>query len=126
MNWKNIIINESQIEATTERSYLIKVPGGDGWKFWHPAKCVHERGDQYSLGYTDDFVFRLFRNGQGHYNFKEKIAEKEVGADEIEQLFAGNRAAYDRQRQIDRPFTEVIEPEYVAPTKNRVADDLRV
>lgn len=123
--WKNIIINENQIETTTERSALVKVPNSD-WKFWHPLKCLHSNGNQYSLGYTDNFTFRLFKNGNGRHNKFEKVAEKEVGADEIEELFAGNITNQGGNAKNNRlPITEVIEPTYRQPEHTEVNDELK-
>lgn len=123
--WKNITINENQIETMTERSALIKVPGTD-WKFWHPMKCLRSNGNQYSLGYTDDFTFRLFKNGNGHHNKFEKVAEKEVGADEIEEYFAGNITSSANNSKDNRlPITEIIEPTYRQPEHTEVDDELK-
>lgn len=120
--WKNITINESQIERTTERGALIKVPNSD-WKFWHPIKCLRSNGKQYSLGYTDDFTFRLFKNGNGKYNKFEKVAEKEVDADEIEMMFEGNIINQSQGRK-NHSVVEVIEPTYRAPEETKVDDEL--
>ncbi len=120
--WKNITINESQIERTTERGALIKVPNSD-WKFWHPIKCLRSNGNQYSLGYTDGFTFRLFKNGNGKYNKFEKVAEKEVDADEIEMMFEGNIINQNQGRK-NHSVVEVIEPIYRAPEETKVDDEL--
>lgn len=127
MSWKNITINASQIEVQTEKATLIKVPGSD-YVFWHPTKLVRKNGNRYSFGYTDDFKFRIFKQGQGRYNKFDKIDEREIGADGIEEYFAGNIVAKENEHKSSRktPYIEVTEPEYKQPEETEVADDLKV
>lgn len=92
MSWKNININKQNIETETGRAVLIKMPNNSdyaGFKFWHPAKCVREGKHSYaaSLGYTDEFTFKLFKNGNGKYNKYEVIEEIEIGVEEFEEAF---------------------------------------
>lgn len=54
--------------------------------FWHPRKLVRFSGKNNYLatfGYTDEFVFKIFRNGKGRYNKFETIEEKELSAEEL-------------------------------------------
>lgn len=127
MSWKNITINASQIEKQTERGVLIKVPGTD-YKFWHPSKLLRSNGARYSFGYTDEFKFRLFKQGQGRYNKFEKFDEHEVSAEEIEGYFAGNIRSAENEHKSNRihAAVEITEPEYRAPEQSEVADDLRI
>lgn len=127
MNWKNITINASQIETQAGKATLIKVPGSD-YVFWHPSKLLRSNGTRYSFGYTDEFKFRLFKQGHGRYNKFDKIDEREVSAAEIESLFAGNISAAEAEHKSNRihAAVEIAEPEYRAPEQSEVADDLRI
>lgn len=124
-DWKNITINESQIETHSAKSVLIKVPGSD-FKFWHPSKLVRVKGGQYEFGYTDQFTFHLFKNGSGRHNRFEKIAERDASAEEIEELFAGNISAGGRAHKNDLPVIEINEPEYRKPEEGEVDDEFRI
>ena len=87
MNWKNLEISQNNIKTETDKSVLIKIPGSD-FHFWHPSKLVrYAKGNRASFGYTDTFVFKAFKNGNGKWNKFEKIAEIEYSAQEIENLF---------------------------------------
>ena len=95
--WKNILFNIQNIEAQTSSAILIKLPMKSalkGFKFWHPIKLVRKADHMLSFGYTDSFQFRIFKNGAGRYNFKEKVEERIVNAQEIEK-------AYSRTDQTD-------------------------
>lgn len=90
--WKNININIQNIEYETGKATLIKMPNNSdyaGYKFWHPSKLIRPGKNSYavSLGYTDDFLFRLFKNGNGKYNKKEIIDEIEIDVEEFEEVF---------------------------------------
>jgi hypothetical protein len=92
MSWKNININKQNIEAKTERSVLINMPHKsdyDGYSFWHPAKLVRKgrHSNAVSIGYTDEFKFKLKKYGKGRYNQSEVIREKEINAEEFEKAF---------------------------------------
>lgn len=90
--WKNININKNNIKAETERSYLIAMPHNsdyDGYSFWHPSKLVREgrHSNAVSIGYTDDFKFRLIKNGKGKWNKYDIIDEKTIDAEDFEEAF---------------------------------------
>lgn len=90
--WKNIEINIQNIETDTGKATLIKMPNKSkyaGYKFWHPSKLVRYGSNSYarSLGYTDDFKFKLFKNGNGKYNKFDKISEIEISVEEFEEAF---------------------------------------
>lgn len=90
--WKNININIQNIEYETGKATLIKMPNNSdyaGYKFWHPSKLIRPGRNSYavSLGYTDDFLFRLFKNGNGKYNKKEILDEIEIDVEEFEEAF---------------------------------------
>jgi hypothetical protein len=93
--WKNLEFNSNNVQTETAKSVLIKVPGSK-LKFWHPSKLVRYKGKGgylVSIGFTDDFTFNLFRNGEGKYNSREKIEEVELTANEfVEKYFNGEVA----------------------------------
>ena len=87
--WQNIEFNSNNVQAETAKSVLIKVPGSK-LKFWHPAKLVRYKGKNgylVSIGFTNEFTFKLFRNGEGQYNQNEKIEEIELTANEFVERF---------------------------------------
>lgn len=90
--WKNININKQNIKTETANAVLFKMPhksGYDGFVFWHPSKLVREgrHSNAVSIGYTDDFKFRLKKYGNGRFNSNEVIDEKEITAAEFEEAF---------------------------------------
>lgn len=90
--WKNIEINVQNIEINTGKATLIKMPNNSeyaGYKFWHPSKLVRYGSNSYarSIGYTDNFTFKLFKNGKGKYNKFDVIDEVEIDAEEFEEAF---------------------------------------
>ncbi len=89
MEWKNVTANSNLIQAETERAVLIKLPKSE-LKFWHPRKCVRTNGKngyRLSIGYTDSFEFKAFRNGKGRYNGHEKIEEVTLTSAQFEKYF---------------------------------------
>lgn len=115
MNWKNIYISKNNIETETARAVLIKMPNKSDYAsyiFWHPAKLVREsRGGKVSIGYTDDFKFKIFKNGNGKYNRFDKIDEKEISAEEIEEAFGAMNDHYETlesHRTYDGGYTRII------------------
>lgn len=87
--WKNLEFNSNNVQVETPASILIKIPGTK-LKFWHPAKLVKYKGKSgylINIGYTDEFKFKLFRTGEGKYNFRDKIEEIELTASEFENRF---------------------------------------
>jgi len=90
--WKNIQINANQVETETGRACLIKMPNGSdfaGYMFWHPAKCVREgkHSAALSIGYTEDWNFKLIKKGNGKYNKFETISEQEISVEDFEEAF---------------------------------------
>lgn len=113
--WKNIDINKNLIKAESERAVLIAMPHNseyDGYKFWHPSKLVRDSwvGGKVSIGYTNDFVFRLKKYGGGKYNGREVLDEISLEADEFESIF--KETANDVEPQEPEIYTPPhIEPE---------------
>ena len=92
MEWKLIQINKQNIKTDTGRAVLIACPHKskyDGYCFWHPSKLVREgrHGGAVSIGYTEDFSFKLKKYGKGKYNGNEVIDEVEIGCSEFEAIF---------------------------------------
>ena len=88
--WKKINIVENNIEAITNKAYLIKMPNNSnykGYKFWHTDKLIKKHGKIYKLIYNDDFVFKLMKYGEGKYNFKDIVKEVEIDSLELEAQF---------------------------------------
>lgn len=120
--WKHIEINQNLLKAETAKSTLIKMPHSseyDGYVFWHPSKLVRDGrgGSTVSISYTGEFIFRLKKYGNGKYNSHEIISEKEIGAQEFEEVFA----------RISPCGYEPEEPEIYTPTallpENATADE---
>ena len=91
-NWKNININTNLIETETDKAVLFKMPHNsnyNGYVFWHPSKLVRSgrHSASVSVGYTDDFRFKLKEYRKGKYNWKNVISEIEIGATEFEEAF---------------------------------------
>ncbi len=90
--WKNIEINIQNIEYNTGKSSLIKMPKKSkyaGYKFWHPSKLIRDGYNSYakSLGYTEEFTFKLKKYGKGKYNSNDVIDEIEISSKELEEAF---------------------------------------
>ena len=91
-SWKSININLNQIETETTKAILIKMPKNSGYAdyhFWHPAKLVRSGRHSYAatISFTDEFTFKLFKNGKGKWNKFEVISEIELNAEELRNAF---------------------------------------
>ena len=92
MSWKNVNINTNLIKTETSKSVLINCPHSskyDGFCFWHSAKLVRNgrHSAAVSIGYTDDFTFKLKKYGKGKYNSRDVISEVEISVSEFEEMF---------------------------------------
>lgn len=91
--WIKCNLNAQNIETETDKAVLIKMPhksAYDGFKFWHPKKLVREAGGKgyfYTFSFTDEFEFKLFKNGNGRYNQRDIISETVISADEMAEQF---------------------------------------
>lgn len=115
--WKNIEINLQNIEAETEKAVLIKMPNNSnyaGYKFWHPSKLVRYGSNSYarSIGYTDQFTFKLKKYGNGKWNKTKVIDEKEISVEEFEEAF-GCMKSCTRPKDNQDSYLIVEEPEKV-------------
>lgn len=114
--WKKINFNTLNIKKETEKAILIKLPSqskyGD-YMFWHPSKLVRDeggRGYYKSFSYTDDFTFKIFKNGKGKTNRFKKLDEIELDPGEIEEAFKNSH--YEEEETYDSThYYEVIHPE---------------
>lgn len=121
--WKNININIQNIEASTERSVLVKMPNKSkyvGFKFWHPAKLIRNGRHSYavSLGYTDEFKFKLFKTGA-----RNKVVKSvEIDSKEFEQVFdvMNENINEKQQKEIEVHIPKKIE----APKKVTINEEL--
>lgn len=115
--WKNIEINVQNIETDTGKSTLIKMPNKSnyaGYKFWHPSKLVRYGSNSYarSIGYTDEFTFKLKKFGNGKYNKFDVIDEIEIDTEEFENAF---RCMEDctRAKNNEETYLVIEEPEKI-------------
>lgn len=131
--WKNIEINIQNIEADTGKATLIKMPNTSdyaGYKFWHPSKLVRYGSNSYarSIGYTDEFTFKLFKNGNGKHNKFDVIDEIEIDVEEFEKAF-GCMESCTRAKDKEESYLIVKEPEKIEKEikieeslKNKIGD----
>lgn len=115
--WKNIEINLQNIETETEKAVLIKMPNNSnyaGYKFWHPSKLVRYGSNSYarSIGYTDQFTFKLKKYGNGKWNKTKVIDEKEISVEEFEEAFNCMKSC-TRPKDNEESYLIVEEPEKV-------------
>ena len=115
--WKNIEINIQNIETDTGKATLIKMPNKSryaGYKFWHPSKLVRYGSNSYarSIGYTDEFTFKLFKNGNGKYNKFDVIDEIDISVEEFEESFECMKDC-TRPKENDDTYLIVEEPEKI-------------
>lgn len=123
MKWRSFTVSTNNIEVSTVKAVLIKMPHKsdyDGFVFWHPAKLVREGDYLYSkkVSYTDDFEFRLFKKGNGRFNYNTKIAEKTISAAEMR-----NAMKMMEITKLD-PY-ELHKPEIKEPVKADVLEELK-
>lgn len=126
--WKNIQINANLIKHETGKAVLIALPHSsdfDGFAFWHPSKLVRPskfRKDAVSIGYTDDFVFKIKRTSNRTFKV---LDERELTSKEIEEIFGKvdhEITKYDfPKKKIEEEIINV--PEKMNPIENPIADE---
>lgn len=116
--WKNININKQNIQYDSDKAVLINCPhksNYDSYSFWYPSKLVRDGKHSYavSLGYTNDFKFKLVKYGKGKWNSRDIIAEKEISAEEFEEMFGVMDENIVVPKQDNESYVKVEEPEKV-------------
>lgn len=126
--WKNININKQNIKQETSRAVLIAMPHSsdyDGYSFWHPSKLVRDGRHSYavSIGYTDDFKFRLVKYGKGKWNKFDIIDETSIDAEEFEEAF-GVMDDNIKSPEFKNEY-ETHKPDALEPVKSEVLEELK-
>lgn len=94
-DWYRIKINNTQIEATTHKAILIKLPHSsryDGFMFWHPIKLAKDKGFQIAICFTKDFEFTIRRYGSRY----KVLDEKKINVEQLLEAF-GKQLEHDQQ-----------------------------
>ena len=86
--WNKVLFNIQNIKAESDSSVLINFQHNskyDGYSFWVTKKLVRSGSHSWekSFSFTNEFKFKIFKNGKGRYNKMEKIDEKEITAEEM-------------------------------------------
>ena len=90
--WSCIIVNMANIEAETEKAFLVKMPNRSlyaGYVFWYPKKFIRKiggAGTQMSLSYRDDFMFSLMKKGKGKRKF-DVLEKLDISPSSLETAF---------------------------------------
>ena len=128
MGWKNLNINTNLIKIDTGRAVLINCPHNSlykGYSFWHPSKLVRtgRHSTAVSIGYTDDFTFKLKKYGNGKTARYEVSREVEIGVSEFEEMFK------TMDMNISKPLPknpyETHKPQILQATKIDALEDLK-
>lgn len=130
MEWKTILINSNNIETTNGNSTLIKMPNNSeysGYKFWHPSKLIRSKGKgnwSFSLSYTNEFEFKIFKNGNGKYNKFEKIDQLTISSKDIEYYFEKMNTKISDDLKSSKIFLKVQETTPISD-KVEIVNDLK-
>lgn len=133
--WKTINFNRQNIEYETERAVLIKMPNNSqyaGYVFWHPSKLVRViggKGYHMSFSFTDDFKFKVFKQGKGRYNYKDIINEVELLPDDMFKEFEQSDSSIDlaerRKKEKEQESYLIIEEPEKINIKKTIKEELK-
>ena len=118
MIWHSIQISKQNVKAETDSRVLIRMPSNSDYSnyvFWHPAKLVRngKHSNAISISYTDEFVFRLKKYGNGKYNKFDIIDEQEIDVCEFENAFEITNDNIIAPKDDTESYLIVKEPEKV-------------
>ena len=132
--WHKIAINTQNIGYENDRSLLIQMPHSskyDGFKFWVSKKLVRSGSNRYEiyLSVTEEMEFKLQKNGNGKYNWKEIVDTKAISADELADAFGGyvsDAVAAKACHQRETPEVEYIhhKPQPLEPVEAEIDEEL--
>lgn len=121
--WKSIKFNAQNIEFETAKAVLIKMPNKSdyaGYMFWHPSKLVRTIGGKgyfKSFNYTDEFEFKVFKQGKN----RQITAEAILSPVEMEEAF---EIVNEQLSGTDECYLEVTEPTKI-DDKVEIREELR-
>ena len=126
--WKNVNANVNQIKTETERAVLINCPHNskyDGYSYWHPSKLVREgrHSASISIGYTDEFKFKLVKYGKGEWNSRDIIDEIEISVEEFEEMYEVTNTNIRARKTVDE--YETHKPKEIKELKNNLEEELK-
>ncbi len=124
--WRKVAINAQNVERTTEKAALIKMPHSskhDGFSVWVSLKLLRSgrHSYEYMLSVKADMEFTLKKYGQGQYNKREVLDEKTIGAADMAAAFGGwvEDAPRYSKPAVDPDRVEIVkhEPERLEPVQ---------
>lgn len=107
--WKSIKFNAQNIKFETAKAVLIKMSNKSdyaGYMFWHPSKLIRTIGGKgyfKSFSYTDEFEFKVFKQGKN----RKITAEALLSPEEMEEAF---EIVNEQLSDTDGCYLEVTEP----------------
>lgn len=128
VSWTTVNINDNQVERSTERAYLIKMPHNsdyDGFSFWYPIKLTHSgpHSASITLEIPDDFAFNLRRYSPRTRKLLDSVElDAYTLGKQLETVSQNITAPLDKS---DEPVIEVKEPKYRKPEETEVPDCLK-